>query len=118
MSPTQPPIASEPVVHPATNGISPAHATANEVDVFCREHGLTEYLKLSLQLAADCFKSNEITCELQDDYETDDRWVVVRVLVEGPTEVVLAQHHDYVSRWVAAVPWPERFLIRLTSYFA
>jgi hypothetical protein len=118
MSPSRAAISHEPSALPVPNGANTLRSIPDEVDAFCREHGLTEYLNLSLQFAADCFKSKEISCELEQDYGTDDRWVVVRVLVQGSTEVVLAQQHDYLSRWVAAIPWPERFLIRLTFYFA
>lgn len=118
MSPSRPTIASEPVAFPAppSNGVAPP--IPNEVEAFCREHGITDQLKLSTQLAAGCFKSQDISCEVEDDYETDDRWVVVRVRTSGTVEEILAAHDKYTTAWVAAVRGPERFLIRLSSYIA
>jgi hypothetical protein len=118
MSPSHPSIAREPDAHPATNGAGNANSAVSEIEAFCREHNLSDYLKLSLQLARDCYKNGEIHCELAEDYGTDDRWVVVYVRADGSIEEALAAGAEYTARWVAAVPWPQRYLIRHSSYFA
>lgn len=81
---------------------------------FCRSHGLTEKLALSVELAKRCFNSADVSCDLTQDFETDDRWVVVRVSFHGSVEDALAAKKNYTARWVAAVPPPQRHLIRLS----
>jgi hypothetical protein len=86
---------------------------ADEVARFCKAHGLCDYLETAKRFARECLGSTRMTCELMQDVETDDQWIVLRADVHGSVESIVAATKNYTAKWVASVPWPERFMIRL-----
>jgi hypothetical protein len=51
---------------------------------------------------------------MEQDPETGDEWVVVRIAVPSSEEEVAEARKHYSAEWVATVPWPERHLICLS----
>ncbi len=112
LSHTEPESQALSTLNPTENGA--LSAVSASVGEFCQSHGLTEKLALAMDLAKHWFNSDEASCELTQDFETDDRWLVVRVNFHGSVEDALAAKKNYTARWVAAVPPPQRRLIRLS----
>jgi hypothetical protein len=86
----------------------------DEVEAFCLAHGLAGHLSTAVKLARTCFDPITLQIELDQDDDTDEQWIVVRVDVRGSQESVLAAKQRYTGAWVAAVPWPERHSINLS----
>jgi hypothetical protein len=81
---------------------------------FCRQHGVLAQLEAAVELARDCFEPSRLQIEAEQDPETGEQWLVIRVAVAGERELVRLAYRDYVRQWLRLVPGPERFLIRLS----
>ena len=92
-----------------------ANPQAEDVVAFSRSKGLDGYLQKAVSLARQVFAPIErIEMELRPDPATDDEWIVLRVVVHGDRVDVSAARKEFTAQWVASVPAPERFLIRLS----
>ena len=99
---------------PPPEGCSTAVDSSGGIEEFCRLHDLRDLLSAAKAIATECFRPKELSCELVQDHESDEQWIVVRVKVSGSPDSVRAAKKQYTSRWIAAAPWPERHLIRLS----
>lgn len=62
----------------------------DEVDAFCQAQGLGPHLSTAVKLAQSSFDPNSMAVELDQDGDTGEQWIVVRVAVRGSQESVLA----------------------------
>jgi len=85
-----------------------------EVIQFCEELGILRYLGKALDLIKTCFSPIEGPApRLAQDPETEDRWLVLDITVEGEVEDVLRKYDNFINLKVKSIPWPERDKIRL-----
>lgn len=85
-----------------------------EVIQFCEELGILRYLGKALDLIKTCFSPIEGPApRLAQDPETEDRWLVLDITVEGEVEDVLRKYDTFINFKVKSIPWPERDKIRL-----
>ncbi len=85
-----------------------------EVIQFCEELGILRYLGKALDLIKTCFSPIEGPApRLAQDPETEDRWLVLDITVEGEVEDVLRKYDTFINLKVKSIPWPERDKIRL-----
>lgn len=85
-----------------------------EVIQFCEELGILRYLGKALDLIKTCFSPIvEPAPRLAQDPETEDRWLVLDITVEGEVEDVLRKYDNFINLKVKSIPWPERDKIRL-----
>lgn len=85
-----------------------------EVIQFCEELGILRYLGKALDLIKTCFSPIEGPApRLAQDPETEDRWLVLDITVEGEVEDVLKKYDNFINLKVKSIPWPERDKIRL-----
>jgi hypothetical protein len=86
-----------------------------DVRIFCDKRGIGGYLEHAIALAQRSFSAVEsLVAEMEQDPETGDEWVVVRIAVPLSEEEVAEARKHYSAEWVATVPWPERHLICLS----
>ena len=82
---------------------------------FGLREGLLEALGQALELAQLCFPSVlSRAVDLDQDPDTGDEWLTVRIGVQGGKRQVLDSYRQYTRQWVAALPWPTRGKVRLT----
>lgn len=94
------------------------HAThSNGHTASAQGSDLAHYIDDAKALARTHFDCDAITHEWAEDPESGERWIVVRADVRGSVESVLAAKREYTSRWVASVPAPQRFAVRLSLNF-
>src|SRR5437016_9248169 len=60
------------------------------------------------------FRSLSVTVEMEHDPESNHRWVMVEVLVNGTAKEIRLRHRDCVRRLLKLLPWPASTLIRTT----
>jgi hypothetical protein len=87
---------------------------SREVPAFCDAHSLLPYLFKAAILAAECFHTNQINAEIQQDQESGEECVRVGLVVNGSIEDILSAKDRYTTEWVASVPWPQRYMISLS----
>lgn len=82
---------------------------------FCRRQDILQYLQPAFDLIESSFSSSEeLSLQLEEDPDTEEKWVVLDVSVQGEVEKILDEYQSYTSHWVSKVPWPERNKIRLS----
>jgi hypothetical protein len=54
----------------------------------------------------------------ESDPETGEQWIELRLTIKGTPAEVADAFDRYVSKWVAAVPWPQHNLVRLSYAIA
>jgi hypothetical protein len=81
---------------------------------FCRQHGILVKLETAVELARECFEPSGLQIEPEQDPETGEQWLVIRVAVAGEKESLRQAYRNYVRQWLRLVPEQERFLIRLS----
>jgi hypothetical protein len=87
--------------------------TDDDVMAFCLEHKLTDKLALVVDLMNQAFPdAQRVTVGLEQDPESDDRYVMVDVVVHGPAKEVHRRHHDCALQIMNVLPWPQWPLIR------
>jgi hypothetical protein len=100
---------AKPLPEPATN------PQADEVFAFCRSHGLEVYFRKAMDLAREAFAPVErLEAEVHQDPATDDKWIVLRVVVRAKHVNVPAARRKFTTEWVESAPVPQRYLIRLS----
>jgi hypothetical protein len=86
-----------------------------EILHFSFQQGILAYLQRALDLIAQCFSAiQEVQVQSEQDPDTGEDWLVLDITVHNEINEVLTQYDTYTSRWIAAVPWPERSKIRLS----
>jgi hypothetical protein len=95
-----------------------AGTATGSVFAFCRHQGVLEYAKAAVDLAKQCFKPSDLKISKEIDAETGEEWVSITVQIAEDLEAAGEAHKEYLSRWVSAVPWPERRLIRIAHDFS
>ena len=96
------------------NNLPEAHLGphANE---FCTEKGISEYLKTALNIIKESFPPvRELRLLKEEDSETDEKWLLIDVTVDGSVDDVLEGYDRYVERWVTSAPDFVRETIRLS----
>lgn len=94
---------------------APATPLPDDVRAFSRTNGLDDHLRKAIDLAGRTFAPVErLEVELRQDRETEDEWIVLRVAVRADRANVSAARQRYTAEWVASVPSPQRYLIRLS----
>jgi hypothetical protein len=87
----------------------------DDVRAFSRNNGLDDHLGKAVDLAGRTFAPVErLEVELRQDRETADEWIVLRVVVRADRVNVPAARQKYTAEWVASVPSPQRYRIRLS----
>lgn len=88
-----------------------------DVRAFCGKHGIGDYLEQAVTQAYQLFSGVErLETEMEQDPETGDEWVVLRIAVRASEEEVADARKRYSAEWVASVPWPQRHLICLSCH--
>src|SRR2546430_8350911 len=83
---------------------------------FCSQQGILPYLPVAIDLAKTCFPSlQELHPQREQDPETGEEWLVLDIVLQGDEEKILDAYEQYTDLWVAAVSWPDRAKIRLSS---
>jgi hypothetical protein len=90
---------------------------SEDVREFCRHHDLLAELKEAITLAEECFESADIRVEKDVDPETGENWLLMTITVSEVPMTVGKAHGKYLERWVSAVPWPKRSLVRISYDF-
>jgi hypothetical protein len=99
----------------ATIREAPEYDPPPDVRAFCGEHQLDRYLEDSLRRIPRVFQIVGLpNAALEQDGESGEKWVSIRVTVLGSPRDVLAARQIYTGWWVENTPWPERQLIRLS----
>ncbi len=100
----------------ATSDLFTQHSdNADDVREFCRRNGVVETAKAAVDLAKLCFSGiRRISLEVDNDPESGESWVAMTVFVRGNRGDALAAYRQYVSRWVKLIPWPQRYMVRVS----
>jgi hypothetical protein len=85
-----------------------------EVDEFCQKHGIAAHLETAKTLAERFFELDHEICEVVQDRDSGEEWIVVRIRVHGSRESVLAAKRQYTAQWIASVPWQLREKVMLS----
>ena len=87
----------------------------NDVFAFCDRRGIRGVFQQAVQFAHAAFAPVErLEAEVRQNPETDDEWVVLRVVVRADRVNVSAARKKYTAEWIASVPESLRFLIRVS----
>lgn len=90
-------------------------AASPQVLAFCDSHGIRHHLDRAVELVAETFPSVvAVHAEIDHDPDAADDWVTVRAVVRGEPDQLVRAEGTYTAKWVAEVPPPERFLVRLS----
>jgi hypothetical protein len=88
---------------------------SEEATAFCEVHSLKGHLLKAVELAKKYFSSlAAITADVEQDPESDEKWITLIVTVSGTADSILASYNDYSSEWVSSVPSPDRYAIRIS----
>jgi hypothetical protein len=102
------PATTTPNVLPAGSG----HGDA--VRIFCEKFRLHAHLETAIRLAQQCFRPSHVECHTEHDPESGEEWVVVGVFVPRGRVDLRSAYRQYTTQWADLVPWPARFLIRIS----
>jgi len=101
-----------PLIYTAIS--STEHSLYREFCDFFGHRELSTYLHVAIGLLKESFPNVErITLQIEQDPETDDRWILISFDVIGEVEDVLSRYDHYTELFVKSVPWPERDQIRV-----
>jgi hypothetical protein len=82
---------------------------------FCNREGLSSYVAAASKfIAAHFCNVKSIDSEVLRCPDTDGRFLVIQLEVEGEIDTVLDMYDRYTAAWVSAVPWPERGKMNLS----
>jgi hypothetical protein len=90
-----------------------------DVAAFSWKHGLSEKLDIAVELINQAFPEAEsVSVGMEQDPESDQRWIMVEAVVRGPAGDIRLRHREYVRRLLKLLPWPMSTLIRTTYTLA
>jgi hypothetical protein len=78
-----------------------------------------ELVRAASDLVVRCFvgaRSLRVTREV--DPETNEQWLELRLSVDATPQQAADAFDRFVAEWVAAVPWPDHHLVRLSYSLA
>ncbi len=86
---------------------------------FCELRSLADKLDLVVDLVEQAFPdAQRVIVGMEQDPESDQRWILVDALVGGPAKEVGLRHRDCVRQLLHLLPWPTSTLIRTTYTLA
>ena len=90
----------------------------DEVKSFCIQQNIIGDMAEAVRLVAESFPSlNRLVLSIEEDYESDDKWIVANVTVQEKPEQAVEQYRKCIQLWVREIPWPAIGLIRLSFQF-
>jgi len=82
---------------------------------FCYHQSILKYLSTAIDIIESCFPTIlELFPEVEEDPETDEKWVNLDINVQGEVDEILENYNRYISLFISKVPLPKRDKIRLT----
>jgi hypothetical protein len=82
---------------------------------FCAQHAITDKLAFAVELVNETLPDAEsVTVELEQDPDSQQRWVLVNARVAGKAREVRLRHRDCVRRLLSTLQWPAATLLRTT----
>ncbi len=79
------------------------------------QKGLRQYLQTAFDIIYQSFPLiRELRLLQEQDPETDEKWLLIDITVDGEMEEILDSYDDYVRKWVSSVPSSVRENIRLS----
>jgi hypothetical protein len=94
-----------------------AVSEADGILSFCKTHEIVNEVKIAVNLAEKCFRTQpaNVHLEVDVDPETDDTKIVIVVRVHNRTvQDILAAYDDYVNQAVKSLPRSKSGFIRLS----
>jgi hypothetical protein len=93
-------------------------ADAKGVRAFCDQHELDCSVRDTVRLAQRSFPpSSQVGLWLMQDPESDERWLVVNVVLRATVEEALEHYGRFVEEWVTITPAAARDRIRISFSF-
>ena len=87
---------------------------AETVEEFCAREGLSEYVRMAVDLVPRYFRTaGPVRCEVDYSHETDESWVTLCFEVRGDVEQTLDWYDRYTEALLEVVPWPQSDRLRL-----
>jgi len=91
-----------------------AQLAQNMIDLSIQK-GLRQYLQKAFDIIYQSFPLiRELRLLQEQDPETDEKWLLIDITVDGEIEEILDSYDDYVKKWVSSVPSSVRENIRLS----
>jgi len=92
---------------------------SQEVLAFRTQHGIADELDRVVELVNQAFPdAYRVTVEIEKDPESDQRWAMVDVAVQGGAREIRQRHRECVRQIVNVLSWPTSTLIRTTYTLA
>lgn len=92
---------------------------SNDVLAFCTKHGIIDEARRAVELVEFAFpQSSKITLEVQEDYESEDSWLVIRIWVQLTVDQAHEKFRECMLAWYNEIHWPASGLLRLLYHFA
>lgn len=89
-------------------------ALTRAVAGFVEQEGLHDALQHALRLVQECFPgTRRVQVEHLADPESGEQWLSLVATVPGGPDDVLDREDRFLDRWVADIPWPQVFKVRL-----
>jgi hypothetical protein len=89
------------------------------VQAFCEQKGLTDYALLAIDMVKECFDlAGSPILDVDFNDETGEEFLSVEFAARGGMDAVLTGYQRLLSRWVQAVPWPQRLMVLFYYSFA
>jgi hypothetical protein len=90
-----------------------------EVLDFCDGRAVLDEAALAIGLLREQFPSaKSVTVYLEQDYETEERWLLVRAAVCEDPETAFQKYQACLDQWVRRARWPATALVALDYTFA
>jgi hypothetical protein len=88
---------------------------SQEAVTFYQANDLEKQLQTAINLTRRCFPSLvSLSAVAERDPDSNEKWIALVVTLTGSAGDVVSAYNNYSAEWVASVPSPQRYMIRLS----